>query len=939
MSTEEKNILVQNYINKIVSDVNSKYENLISNELKERAIKNYTNSNKSYEEIQEEINKIVHDMIEKYLKKLEFRKELAKKKEEKTANKKIFGQTYKSILIELFQELDDLEDNKDLDYITKKELFEKKLSEYLSKSKTDYEEFLKKRTDSKELIEYGLKELYLGYDSLDYDTVKKLKDIFTNDVNMVQCEAEGKLKMTLTADQQIFDSKGNINSNLEFDFSKIKIIYDYAKKEEKMIKHHELLWHNSVPESLKKEISAIDSLNISEEQKKSIKRDMCLKFMDYYYSKLAEFFKKNNYDIRQIDVLNEIANDKLEGGILRESFWSINIGDNPINGDKYFIDVLRLAKKHFPDIELIYNDYNEFIDYKCDRMCSIVEYIRKIEERDGMKLLDGLGLQSHYRDFVPELGRKLQPEDIIKTALKFIKLGIPIYISEWDFNNEKNSDISELIQTFVEVYSVAANGFNAWGNTDKLTWGHCLSENGEFLNSHVIDSKGDKKEIFYKIQNYFYGLTPETLSQMQESLNASAKKYLEIIKHEYGSYMTPEQLAFMEKLESQSLIKVEDNPFAYLEMKRKEILENPNLSDIEKKEQLLKLTAPLAHGGRVYGDDVIHFYPSVLINPNEPLTLEQIQSKCDSLVVHELLHYFIRPEYMDISNTPELKGINGFTGEGLVDMCARDIHLKYGIHAEDYDSNYTTNVVFMREALSHISDPTERMKTIFTNSVEEVYSKTTTENYDSKKEYEKTVKKDTSFQKTISEISKLMPEHQSALEHKLMEIAANSESKEKAIETIQTMGSPEQNQAIKNIVEKNNVEKTEAPKETIVSDTPEPKKIEFKTAKEKKVERKQAQSNFGEMSPKKQEVYKQQKETTKANNETKTVDKPKTLTLNKPSNPNNSNSSNGSSNSGGFVNMAFMISIIILTSIAAVLFAYHLISGWLNELWNIKRTI
>lgn len=927
MPMEEKNILIQNYINKVVSDVNSKYNNLISNELKERAIKNYTNSDKSYEDIQEEINKIVQDMIEKYLIKIELRKELAKKKEEMLKNDKIFGQTYKSILIELFKEIDDLEEKEDLDYITKKELFEKKLSEHLSKSKIDYEELLKKRTDSKELLEY-VQELFLGYDSLDYDTVKKLKDIFVNDVNMVQCEAEGKLKMLLTSNQQIFDVNGNINQNLEFDFSKIKIIYDYAKQNEKMIKHHELLWHSSVPESLHKEISAIDSLNISEEQKKKIKRDMCLKFMDYYYSKLAEFFKQNNYGIRQIDVLNEIANDELEGGILRESFWSINIGDNPINGDKYFIDVLRLAKKHFPNAELIYNDYNEFIDYKCDRICSIIEYIRKIEERDGISLLDGLGLQSHYRDFVPELGRTLQPEDIMKTALKFIKLNIPLYITEFDFNNEKNSDISNVMQTFIEVYSVAANGFNAWVNSDYLTWNHCVNnETGEFLYSHIIDGKGDKKEIFYKIQNYFYGLNPETLNQMQESLNASAKKYLEIIKNDYGSYMSPEQLAFMAKLETQTLIRVEDNPFAYLEMKRKEILDNANLSDMEKKQQLSELTAPLAHGGRVYGDDVIHFYPSVLINPNKPLTLEQIQSKCDSLVVHELLHYFIRPEYMDVSNTPDLKGINGFTGEGLVDMCARDIHLKYGIHAEDYDSNYTTNVVFMREALAHISDPTERMKTIFTNSVEEVYSKTTTKNYDSKKEYEKTAKKETTFQKTISEISGLIPEHKSALEKGLMEIAANSETKEKALETIQTMGSQEQNQATRKIIEKNSVEKKETYDETFSSELPETKKPEFKTAKEKKAEREQAQSNFGTMSLEKHEVYEHQKETTKANSETKTVDKPKTLTLNKPSNPNNGNSSNGSSNSGGFVNMAFMISIILLTSIAAVLFVYHLISG------------
>jgi len=699
----------------------------------------------------------------------------------------------------------------------------------------------------------------------------------------------------------------NENGDYDFDFEKMDKIATLARKNnKKIIIDSAIVFGDVFPykiENLDKEIIA--------------------KLIGEYTRKLTE---KYGDVIERIDVLNAIfKRGEVSNGNNCEEFWIKTFGDNYA---QKIIDIVRNNidfNKH--NIKLCWNEfyltYNKYEQRKKD-------FLNKIKSING---LDVIGIQDKFMsgenvDYI------IQSLDEITSVSKDNNKEVCIteFSCSASSNDLKNCDtktinfkIQKIINAVKDYSSINDNIKRIEGRIcDKFDYNYKDLKDLGF----EISTTGRKKiNDETKITSYGEILTPETLSQMQDALNISVKKYLEFIKNEYGSYMATEQLAFMAKLETQSLIKVEDNPNAFLEMQRKEILSNPNLSDLEKKQQLSELTVPLAHGGRVYGDDIIHFYPSVLINPNEPLTLEQIQSKCDSLVVHELLHYFIRPEYMDISNSPELKGINGFTAEGLVDMCARDIHLKYGIHAEDYDSNYTTNVVFMREALSHISDPTERMKTIFTNSVEEVYSKTTAENYDSKKEYEKTAKKETTFQKTISEISGLMPEHKSALEHKLMEIAANSESKEKAIETIQTMGSQEQNQAIKKIVEKNNVEKIETHDEILRMGSAGTKKPEFKITKEKKEKREQAQNNFGEMSPKKQEVYKQQKETTKANNESKTVDKPKTLTLNKPSNPNNTNSSNGSSNSGGFVNMAFMISIILLTSIAVVLFAYHLISG------------
>lgn len=603
------NAYLINYINDKINQLNYKFPNYISEQQRESFIKNNVTENMTESEVQDKIKYIdqLFEQITKQQEKIqELRKELArelqKKKEEKLEQPKIFGQTYKSNLIEIFKMYDEIQKTQNLSDSEKKELLEKQIAEFIPKSKEEFRNFLMMQTQDQSLIDYGMKAMFLGYETLNYDTISNLKEIFNRDLNLVQCESEGKLKMTLPGNQQIFDSNGNINPNLTFDFSRIKTIYDYAKANGKQIKHHELLWHNSVPENLRKEIEIVDGLTISEQEKQNLKRNMCLKFYDYYFSKLSNFFTENGYDIRQIDALNEIANDlspleykrlsdeliKLEEeakfdtnpesieirnkrieeinnklkngkGAFRESFWSQNIGNNPQNGDAYFIDILRMAKQYFPNSELVYNDYNEFIGYKCDRMCEIIKYIQSIENRDGMKLIDGLGLQAHYRDFVPELGRNLTQEDIMETAVKFMKLGIPLYLCEYDFNKETNMDISPLVTTIAEIYGVAANGFNAWGNSDYLTWEHCLDKEGNYLNSHIIDQYGNRKDSYGLFYTNFIELNMqknnseseviESLQKLKQLSKLSARQMAEKYKGEYSDVIAGYEQQYIQLLQ------------------------------------------------------------------------------------------------------------------------------------------------------------------------------------------------------------------------------------------------------------------------------------------------------------------------------------------------------------------------------------------------------
>lgn len=429
-----------------------------------------------------------------------FKNYVYSKKKKNITKCNFFGATYKSLLIELFILFEKIS-KLDITEQEKKTEYNKKIKEIIKKKKNNTLTYLKKLTNNVNKIDNAMYDLFLGYDSLNYNIIKNLFNIYTKDINLVQCESEGKMKFIVPINQKIFDDNYNINQNLKLDFSYLKIIYDYAKQNNKLIKHHDFLWHNSIPENLKNEIDNIDNLNLSKEEKETLKRNATLKFIDYYASKLSSFFKDNNYSIVLMDALNEIAENENDY-LYRKSFWKNTIGKNPTNGDEYFIDVLKILKKHFSNIDLIYNEYNEYNIKKCNRICKIIRYIKKIEKRDNIKLIDGLGLQSHYLEKI-SYNKKLSINDIIKTSKKYKKLNIPLYCTEFDFicNDERIKQI--IISTFIKQYKDNLKGFVTWGNNDDLTWHHCIDNNGNCLNAHIIDSNGIYKKEYIHLINTF----------------------------------------------------------------------------------------------------------------------------------------------------------------------------------------------------------------------------------------------------------------------------------------------------------------------------------------------------------------------------------------------------------------------------------------------------
>ncbi len=277
---------------------------------------------------------------------------------------------------------------------------------------------------------------------------------------------------------------------------------------------------------------------------------------------------------------------------------------------------------------------------------------------------------------------------------------------------------------------------------------------------------------------------------IQNYLQENAKKYLTIIKNEYGAFMSLEQRQFLDQLLTTDCVKVDIDGKEHLLNQTNDINNNPDLSPFEKLEELRNLDIPLAHGGRVFEDNKIHFYPSVLLSDNPNLSTDELKQKCEEVLIHELLHFFIRPVSLDITNMPELQGINNFTTEGLVDMCARDIHQKYGLFP-NYLSNYGPNVIFVREALSNISNSSERMKLIFNGSIEEIYQQTSTPTYNSQQQFIKTRDKQTKYDEVIANISKIcFPEERQtkSCQRKLYNLSANFQSKNAAIAAIEEIG-------------------------------------------------------------------------------------------------------------------------------------------------------
>lgn len=263
---------------------------------------------------------------------------------------------------------------------------------------------------------------------------------------------------------------------------------------------------------------------------------------EWYIKTVMDFvakWEKENNDGKHIiytwDVVNEaVADDASETVYLRGSTPGTNTpvplangcnskGDSRwyqiYNSDEFIINAFRFANKYAPkDVTLVYNDYNEYMDYgpkgaTTHKRTGIINLLKEIKshEKDATlpTRLDAFGMQSHLASWVTVSA-------IEYTIQEYLKLGIDLQVTELDFeyndevknhNNYKNQSLGEIYEKLFKVYIKYAKSNRKEGNgiTSVTMW--CIEDEGNWLGKDkypALFQKNDKKELVTK--DAFFGV-------------------------------------------------------------------------------------------------------------------------------------------------------------------------------------------------------------------------------------------------------------------------------------------------------------------------------------------------------------------------------------------------------------------------------------------------
>ncbi len=280
--------------------------------------------------------------------------------------------------------------------------------------------------------------------------------------------------MTLTVRDNLplFINKGKINEKI-FNFSYFDKIVNFATENNMQIRLHTLVWHKHFPKILE-----------------SCNREQCLQFLDTYFYNITNRYSEKIFS--SIDVLNEICSDInseefKNGEILRRSPWKDKLGN------KYYLDILKLARKYFPYSNLVYNEYDEINEKKRQNMISIVNEIKLEESISETELLNSIGLQSHYHEYTKD-------EEIKKAYKELSSLNKSLQISELDITKINSNDdiqINRITGTILEcAISFDVDYITCWGPSSKISW-----QSNKVRT--FLDKKGNIDKSFKKFVNAY----------------------------------------------------------------------------------------------------------------------------------------------------------------------------------------------------------------------------------------------------------------------------------------------------------------------------------------------------------------------------------------------------------------------------------------------------
>ena len=238
------------------------------------------------------------------------------------------------------------------------------------------------------------------------------------------------------------------SDTLQWNWSGLDVIYNYAKKHNLIFKYHTLIWGQQQP-------PWISDLDQAQQ----------LKYIETWIRKVGQRYP----DMDLVDVVNEPlpTHNPPDGNDGRANYKNALGGDGTTRWD-WVIKSFELARKYLPNAKLLINDYGIIND---DNATSL--YLQIIHILKDRGLIDGIGVQGHR--FTLE---SADPSTLKNNLDRLAATGLPIYISELDLGNIGNQgtpDDAEQLRLYQKIFPVlwdhpAVKGITLWGYVEGETW-------------------------------------------------------------------------------------------------------------------------------------------------------------------------------------------------------------------------------------------------------------------------------------------------------------------------------------------------------------------------------------------------------------------------------------------------------------------------------------
>ncbi|WP_128660713.1 endo-1,4-beta-xylanase [Paenibacillus sp. 598K] len=260
---------------------------------------------------------------------------------------------------------------------------------------------------------------------------------------------------------------------------------DFAKEYGIGVRGHTLVWHNQTPAWVFEDGSG-----------GTIDREGLLARMKSHIDTVVGRYKGEIY---AWDVVNEAVADS-GPEVLRESPWL------SIAGEDFIARAFEYAHAADPGALLFYNDYNESVPEKREKIYTLV---KSLLDRDVP--IHGVGLQAHWSLFHPDT------DDIRRAIERYASLGLKLHITELDVSvfahDDKRTDLKEPSAEMMErqaerygeffglfrEYSEYITSVTFWGAADDYTWLDYFPVRSRKNWPFLFDAAHQPKPSFWKV--------------------------------------------------------------------------------------------------------------------------------------------------------------------------------------------------------------------------------------------------------------------------------------------------------------------------------------------------------------------------------------------------------------------------------------------------------